>query len=88
MTAVSDDVTVRVRLFALAKQLAGCDMLDVRIPVGGTVGDVRRQLGQASPGLAGIMARVMIAVDSEYADDATPVSASSEVACIPPVSGG
>ena len=85
---MADDVTVRVRLFALAKQLAGCDTLDVQIPAGGTVGDVRRTLGQACPGLAGMMARVMIAVDSEYADDATAVTASSEVACIPPVSGG
>jgi len=81
-------VTVRVRLFALARQLAGCDVLEVPIPEPGTVGDVREALGQACPGLAGIVERVMIAVDSEYADNATPVTARSEVACIPPVSGG
>ena len=81
-------VTVRVRLFALARQLAGGDGLEVLIPEPGTVGDVREGLRQACPALAGMADRVMIAVDSEYANDATPVTARSEVACIPPVSGG
>ena len=81
-------VTVRVKLFALARQLAGCDFLNVRIPDPGTVGDVREGLARACPALAGMVQQVMIAVDSEYADNAMPVTARSEVACIPPVSGG
>lgn len=85
---VPGQMTVRVRLFALARQLANCDTVAVSVPERATVGDVRRGLAKACPPLAGLISRVLIAVDSEYADDATPVRADAEVACIPPVSGG
>ena len=81
-------VKVRVRLFALARQLAGRDTLEILAAQPATVRDVRRGLVQECPALKGMMGQMMIAVDSEYADDATPVTGSSEVACIPPVSGG
>ena len=79
---------ITVRLFALAKQLASDDTLVVSVPAPGTVGDVRRAIGEECPALKGLMGQMLIAVDSEYAQDETPVNALSEVACIPPVSGG
>ena len=79
---------VRVKLFALAKQLANGDNLFVAVPATATVRDVRRGLAEACPALAGLMPQMLIAVDAEYANDATPVTPASEIACIPPVSGG
>ena len=81
-------VKITVRLFALAKQLANEDTLVVSVPDPATVRDVRRAIGEVCPALAGLMGQTLIAVDSEYAQDETPVSGQSEVACIPPVSGG
>jgi len=82
------EVKITVRLFALAKQLANADTLVVTIPDPARAQDVRRAIGEACPAIEGLMGQMLIAVDSEYAHDETPVTAQSEVACIPPVSGG
>jgi molybdopterin converting factor subunit 1 len=79
---------IRVRLFALAKQAAGCDSLEVELPEGATVAQLRRQLGVRIPQLAGSLAQMMLAVNKQYADDQTPIPHNADVACIPPVSGG
>ena len=81
-------VNITVRLFALAKQLANSDTLVVSVATPATVRDVRRAISETCPPLAGLMGQMLIAVDSEYAPDDTQVSTQSDVACIPPVSGG
>ena len=79
---------VRVRLFAVAKQLAGRDAVELELPDGATVADLRRRLAEALPQSSDLMARAMFAIDRQYADDAAPIPDGAEVACIPPVSGG
>ena len=79
---------VRVRLFAVAKQLAGRDAVELELPDGATVADLRSRLAEALPQASDLMARVMFAIDRQYADDAAPIPDGAEVACIPPVSGG
>jgi molybdopterin converting factor subunit 1 len=81
-------VHVSVRLFALAKQKAGRSELTLELPETATVADLRRALARSSPELAPLVPNLMIAVDSEYADDDRPIVAGAEVAVIPPVSGG
>ncbi|HEY6101263.1 MAG TPA: molybdopterin converting factor subunit 1 [Anaeromyxobacter sp.] len=53
-----------------------------------TVGDLRRALAAAHPRLGPVLARCRIAVDQEFADDATPLRDGVEVAVVPPVAGG
>ena len=79
---------VRVKLFAVAKELAGCDGLSVNLPVGATVRDLRAVIVEVSPGLARIVPHALWAVDAAYATDDTELTEESEVALIPPVSGG
>jgi molybdopterin synthase catalytic subunit len=79
---------VRVLLFAVARQLAGCEAAEVELAAGSTVGDLRRILAQRHPGLAAILPQTRFAVDAEYATDGMVLTEKSEVACIPPVSGG
>lgn len=79
---------VQVKLFAVAKQLVGGDTLSVELPEQPTVADVRNALARDYPALSGTLARVVFAVNAEYATDQTRVSPSDEIACIPPVSGG
>lgn len=81
-------MTVRVQLFAVARQLAGTDSLELTVPEGATVGDVRAALAEAVPSLAEMLPRFAFAVDSRYAVDETRIDAGAELACIPPVSGG
>ncbi|HEY4232728.1 MAG TPA: MoaD/ThiS family protein [Lacipirellulaceae bacterium] len=81
-------MTVRVKLFAVAKQLAGRGEVAVEVATGATVADVERALIAAVPALADVVAHARWAVDAEFAKTETGVAAQSEVALIPPVSGG
>lgn len=77
-----------VRLFAVARERVGRGEIALELPEGATVADLRAALADQFPPLAPIADRVMIAVDSEYADDAMVVPAGANLAVIPPVSGG
>ena len=77
-----------VKLFAVAKQRVGRDRVEVELPAAPTIGQVRSALVEQCPLLAGILAHVRFAVDSEYAADAAVIPVGAEVAVIPPVSGG
>jgi molybdopterin converting factor small subunit len=52
------------------------------------VSDLRVALAIAAPALARIMPHALWAVGAEYATDTTTLNEHSEVALIPPVSGG
>ena len=79
---------VRVKLFAVAKQAAGAEAIDLEVPDDAVVADVRTALLAAVPALAPTARHLLFAVDAEYARDTTPVAQAREIACIPPVSGG
>jgi molybdopterin converting factor small subunit len=52
------------------------------------VAALRQSLAHQYPALGELSRHLRFSVDAEYVADATPISESSEVACIPPVSGG
>ncbi len=79
---------VHVRLFAAAKQAAGSDRVDLELPDGATVGQLRRHLIEEFPQMSALIAQVMFAVDAQYAPDSKEIRPEADVACIPPVSGG
>lgn len=79
---------VRVQLFAVARDLAGRGVVEIELPEGGTVSDLRRALAVEVPSLAPVLPRVLVAVGADYARDSAVLQPGDEVACIPPVSGG
>ncbi len=79
---------ISVQLFAVARDLAGCDSVTLAVPDGATVAVLREKLFDRVPALAPLTKSLQIAVDQEYAIDTTPLTAQQEVAIIPPVSGG
>jgi molybdopterin converting factor subunit 1 len=79
---------ISVRLFAVARQTAGRDSVEIELPDGATVGQLRLGLARQVPALATLVEHAMFALDAEYADDAAVINPDGEVACIPPVSGG
>lgn len=78
---------VHVLYFAAAREAAGASR-ETLAAVPATVADLRRALIEAHPGLARILPRCRIAVDQDFADDATPLRDGAEVALVPPVAGG
>jgi molybdopterin converting factor subunit 1 len=81
-------VKVDVRLFAVARDLAGTDLISLELPTGSTVSQLRAQLSTEVHALASVLPHILIAVGSEYVRDDAIIPAGTEVACIPPVSGG
>ena len=79
---------VRVRLFALAAQVAGADVVEVSLDEHPTIADLRKALSYNCPALAAMLPHFMFAVNSDYAADQSPIPDGAEIACIPPVSGG
>jgi molybdopterin synthase sulfur carrier subunit len=81
-------MNVKVRLFAVAKDLAGSDAIELELPTGSTVADLRRTLFERFDRLKQFGPQLRFAVNAEFAGDQTAVTPNSDVACIPPVSGG
>jgi sulfur-carrier protein len=79
---------VSVKLFAVARQWAGADSVELDLPTPATVATVRKALLTRLPQLAQFGSQLRFAVNADYADDSLAVCAGSDVACIPPVSGG
>jgi len=82
-------MNVRVRLFAILRERAGRDAVEVELEDGATVADALRELARL-PGLEEPIARmpVRMAVNREYADAGTRLGPEDELALIPPISGG
>jgi molybdopterin converting factor small subunit len=81
-------VKISVRLFAVARQLAGRELVELDVPRGTTIGPLRTLLADEIPDLAPVLPHVLFAVENQYAANDDPIAAGSQVACIPPVSGG
>ena len=81
-------MNVEVKLFAAARQYHGDDSILLELPTSVTVGELRSMLAEHSPQLVSLLSTSMIAVDHQYAADDQEIAPSSEVALIPPVSGG
>ena len=74
---------VTVRLFAILRQRAGRDTLELDLPEGARVSDALAAVDDLAGGL-----RLVMAVNREYAAADHPLAPGDELALIPPVSGG
>jgi molybdopterin converting factor subunit 1 len=81
-------MTVRIKLFAVARERLGRDTLEIELRPGTTIADLKRTVSAEYPTLVGILSHALWAVNAEYATDTTPITPQSEIALIPPVSGG
>ena len=79
---------VHVQLFAVARQRAGRHVVEVVLPDGATVADLRSVIAEAVPSLAPLLGSIRFAVNADYADDTTVIPPGADLAAIPPVSGG
>jgi molybdopterin converting factor small subunit len=81
-------MTIAVKLFAAARELACAGEVVLQLGSAPTVRDARRALVEQCPMLGPLADRSLLAVNAEYADDERPLAEGDEVALIPPVSGG
>lgn len=80
---------VTVRLFAMLRERAGSDSIEVELDDGATVAEALAMLAER-PDLGDLLGRmpVAMAVNRDYAGPGTLLTAGDELALVPPVSGG
>ncbi len=81
-------VGIRIRLFALQRELAGAREIAVTLMEPATIESAWAALVERHPVLAPGRPSVRFARNGSYADADTPLADGDEVAMIPPVSGG
>ena len=81
-------MTIRVRLFALARDLAGTDSVELHFDNAPTVQDALDRLCDRFPPLSAHNTKLATAVNLEYVRRDYRLKAGDELALIPPVSGG
>ncbi len=79
---------VRVRLFAVQRELAGTRQVELELPDGASIEAAWLALVDVHPALATGRAAVRFARNGVYADATEVLGDGDELACIPPVSGG
>jgi molybdopterin synthase catalytic subunit len=81
-------VNVRVRLFAIQRELAGTREVTLPLPDGASIEDAWGALVGRFPVLAPGRSAVRFARNGAYAEPGDGLADGDELACIPPVSGG
>jgi len=76
-------MVVHVRLFAMLRERAGRDVLELDLPEGARVSDALQAVDDLAGGLP-----LVLAVNRQYAPPEQPLAPGDELALIPPVSGG
>lgn len=84
----TERMKVTVRLFSVAKEIAGFGERELELPDVSTASDVLTKLDSLDPRLADWRKVFRLAVNQEYVPGDHPLKNGDEVAIIPPVSGG
>ena len=79
---------VKVNFFALYRERAGRNQLSLEIGPGATVSEAVEEIRRLFPGLAPPTVKIVVAVNTTYADHSMVLSDGDDIALIPPVSGG
>lgn len=79
---------IKVVLFASARDILGEREIEMELPDSATVVDLKQVMMSQFPQVADLVLRSAISVDHEFANDSLPLQPGSEIALIPPVSGG
>src|SRR4029453_14199397 len=81
-------VRVRVRLFAIQREIAGAREVALNLSVGATIEDAWTALVGLHPRLAPGRPSVRFALNTEYADADAVLDDGDEAATLPPLGGG
>jgi molybdopterin converting factor small subunit len=83
-----DAVSLRVLLFAAARDRVGADVVTIDVETPATAAAVLSALGDRFPDLAPLLPSCRLAVDQSFVAPGHAVYPHHELALIPPVSGG
>ena len=81
-------MTINVVFFAAAREVTGCDRLELSLADAATIADVKRELHDLYPDLESVLKNSMWSINCEYAAERDTIPNGAEVGLILPVSGG
>jgi molybdopterin converting factor subunit 1 len=81
-------VELPVFLFAAVREAVGSDQVTIRIPLPTTASALRKILSQLHPKIDTWLAVSRLAVDRRFVAEDDLIDSATEIAVIPPVSGG
>jgi molybdopterin converting factor subunit 1 len=76
-----------VKAFGISRDIVGGRELEMELPDGSTVSDLKKELFQKYPTFIDLKS-LYVALNNEYANEQAVLKAGDEIALIPPVSGG
>ncbi len=79
---------IKLLFFATLRDRAGTKSMEMDVPSGITVSELKEKISNDYPDLKQAMETVLISINREYAFDEAAVPENAEVAMFPPVSGG
>lgn len=79
---------VKLLFFATLRDRAGTKSMELDIPSGLTIHELKEKISKEFPNLKDSMSSVLITINREYAFDEAVIPPSAELAMFPPVSGG
>jgi MoaE-MoaD fusion protein len=85
---LDDTIKVKLLFFGAARDVAGHDQVDFKLPPATTAADALAAVKQAYPELNRFGRSLLFAVNQEYATPEQTVNNGDELAVFPPVSGG
>ncbi len=77
---------ITIKLFGITREIVGQPILELKEPID-TVGQLKNFMMATYPKIKALNS-LLIAVNSEYAQDEQLLKSTDEIALIPPVSGG
>ena len=85
---VSDNDKIKVRLFAILREVVGEREITISVPSGVTVSYLNNEILKKYPQLKSFSNKFVTSVNCKVTTGETIITSSDEIALLPPVSGG
>ncbi len=85
---VSDYAKIKIRLFAILREVVGEKEITITVPTGVTVSCLNDEIFKKYPQLKSFKNKFVTSVNCKTKSSDTIISSSDEIALLPPVSGG
>ena len=85
---IQANYNLKVRLFAILKDVVGEREITITVPSGVTVSDLNNEILKKYPQLRSFSNKFVTSVNYKVTNGDTIITSSDEIALLPPVSGG
>ena len=85
---IPDNDKIKVRLFAILREIVGEREITITVPTGITVNHLNKEILKKYPQLKSLSNKFVTSVNCKVTTGDTIISSKDEIALLPPVSGG